>query len=70
MSEVMVSIGMDGQPSAQMRRILAEDVSEEGYLFYPTSLICSFGGLHTIMKTLNAEGGYFTEPLKELTGAY
>ena len=60
----MVALGTDGQPAAQARQLLEEDVT------YPTSMFVSFGGFHTVMKTLNANGEYFEEMLKYFFGVF
>jgi UDP-N-acetylglucosamine transferase subunit ALG13 len=55
LAEIIVGFGCDGQPAAAARKIVMDDAT---YLQrYPTNeIFISHGGLHTVMKTLNASG--------------
>ncbi len=67
LAEVMIGCGCDGQPVVAMRRILAEDAHSGQFdWLYPDTMFVSFGGFHTIMKSLNASGEYFEELLKDI----
>jgi len=62
---IMNALGTDGQPAAQASKILRDD---DGKTF-PKSTLVSFGGLHTVMKTLNANGEFFEPLLREVVSS-
>ena len=67
LAEVMIGCGCDGQPAVAIRRILAEDAHcNRSDRLYPDTIFVSFGGIHTIMKGLNASGEYSKEILKDI----
>lgn len=67
----MIGCGCDGQPAEAMRRILDEDCQNgSDTRQFPTSVFCSFGGFHTVMKGLNASGEYFQVLLREIWSEY
>lgn len=62
LAEVMIGFGCDGQPAAQMRKIMLDNARFGGE--YPNDAVwVSHGGLHTVMKTLNASGETFFDLL-------
>jgi hypothetical protein len=70
LAEIMIGCGCDGQPAVAMRRILAADAQSGSSRLYPKSFLCSFGGMHTVMKGLNASGEYFQELLKDVWSSF
>ena len=70
LAEIMIGCGCDGQPAVAMRRILAADAQSGSGRLYPESFFFSFGGMHTVMKALNASGEYFQELLKDVWSAF
>ena len=70
LAEIMIGCGCDGQPAVAMRRLLAADAQSGSRRLYPKSFLCSFGGMHTVMKGLNASGEYFQELLKDVWSSF
>jgi hypothetical protein len=70
LAEIMIGCGCDGQPAVAMRRLLAADAQNGSSRLYPDKLFVSFGGMHTIMKGLNASGEYFQELLKDVWSSF
>ena len=62
--------GCDGQPATAMKRILDADAKKGESMKYDDSYFVSFGGFHTVMKSLNASGEYFEELLKDMFSAW
>lgn len=62
---IMNALGTDGQPATQASKLIRDD---EGRTL-PTSTFVSFGGLHTVMKTLNANGEFFEALLRGVVAA-
>lgn len=70
LAKIMIGCGCDGQPVAAMRRILAEDAQHGKDRKYPEHVFVSFGGFHTVLKSLNASGEYFEELLKGIWSSF
>ena len=70
LSFIFSGFGCDGQPAVAMRRILAADAKKGAARKYDDSFFVSFGGFHTVMKSLNASGEYFEELLKNVFSAW
>ena len=70
LSFIFSGFGCDGQPAVAMRRILAADAKKGEARKYDDSFFVSFGGFHTVMKSLNASGEYFEELLKNVFSAW
>ena len=64
--DIIMGSGCDGQPARAVRRLLENDTAGQ----YHKNTFCSFGGLHTVMKGLNASGEYFEEYLKDIFRAF
>ena len=62
----MIRCGCNGQPAEALRKILEEDAKSSDRK-YPSALLCSFVGFHTVMKGLvNASSKYFQVLLRDI----
>ena len=70
LAEIMAGFGCDGQPAEAIRRILELDAQNGADREFSDSFFVSFGGFHTVLKSLNASGEYFEELLKGVWSSF
>ncbi|KAL3774776.1 hypothetical protein ACHAWO_012213 [Cyclotella atomus] len=68
LAEHIIALGCDGQPASAARKIVQDNL-RHGWGYPSDKIWVSHGGLHTVMKTLNAHGDLFYDLLNDVYSA-